>query len=219
MTRDAIGRLRRLDSCVVSDALDRLSLEGALGAFRRWGRGGVVAGRVTTVALRAGSAPKVGAHLGVGALAAAGPDHVIVVANQGRTEAGAWGGLLTLRAHLLGVAGVIVDGALRDIDEVEALDVAVFARAATPRTARGRFHEVATDAVVRVEGVEVAPGSLVVADGSGVVFVRREDLNAVLPVAEEIAARESTMAKALRAGSQGAEILGSDYELMLERET
>ncbi len=220
MTGDSISavvdRLGRLDSCALSDALDRLSLEGSLAGFRRWGPRRRVVGRVITVALELGPGPPGGSHLGTGALSGAGADHVIVVANSGLVEAGSWGGLLTLEAHLRGVAGVIVDGALRDVDEVEVLNVPVFARCATPRTARGRFHEVATDVPVDVEGVRVEPGSWVLADGSGVVFIPREDLLHVLPVAEEIADREARMAAALRDGGPGTEIMDARYERMLE---
>lgn len=213
---EATARLQRLDTCAVSDALDRLGLDGALGGFRRWGGSGVVAGRVTTVLLEAGPAEAAGPHLGTRALGAAGPDNVIVVANQGRTEAAAWGGLLTLQAHLRRLTGVIVDGALRDADEIGRLGVPVFGRTASPRTARGRFHEVATDVAVRIEGVTVGPGDLVVADGSGLVFVRGHEVEAVLGLAEEVAQCERRMAEALRRGDAGADVLGAVYERMFE---
>jgi regulator of RNase E activity RraA len=212
---DTRTRLARLDTSVLSDALDSLSLEGSVGGFQRWGRRSRIAGQAVTVTLEPGPAPPGGGHLGTRALGEARAGDVLVVANQGRLEAGSWGGLLTLGAQEAGVAGVVVDGALRDADEVDELAVAVFARASTPRTARGRFHEVATGAPVEVGGVTVEPGAWVVADGGGVVFIPAAEVARVIEVAEEMAAREAEMAIALRAGRRGAEVLDGRYEEML----
>lgn len=212
--KDVGARLARLDTCAVSDALDRLAMDGAVGGFLRWGPRRRVVGRAVTVTLELGPTEPGASHLGTRALAEAGSDDVIVVANAGRTHAGAWGGLLTLEAHLRGVAGVVVDGAVRDADDVDALDVALFARAATPRTARGRFREVATGAPVVVAGTRVEAGDWVLADGSGVVFVRRGQVLQVLALAEEIAAEEAKMAVALREGRGGPDVLNGRYEGM-----
>jgi regulator of RNase E activity RraA len=218
-TGTILERLVRLDTCALSDALDRLSMSGALAGFPRWGPRRPIVGQVITVALEAGPVRSSGSHLGTTALSEAGAEQVIVVANAGQTEASAWGGLLSLEAHLKGVAGVIVDGALRDVDEIEDLNVPVFARCATPRSARGRYREVATNVPVTVGGLRVEPGTWVVADGSGVVFIPRETAAKVLPVAEDIADRESRMASALREGNSGTQIMDSRYEQMLERGT
>ncbi len=213
-----LERLRRLDACAVSDALDRLGVPGALGGFRRWGPSGVVAGNAVTVRLEPGPAPAGAGHLGTRALELAGPAHVIVVANAGRCDAGSWGGLLTLEAHRRGIAGVVLDGALRDGDEVEGLGVPVFGWAATPRTARGRYHEVATNEPVFIEGIRVDPGDLVVADGSGAVFVPAGLADRVVEIAEGIRREEARLAAALRQGAGGVATMDTRYERMLERE-
>ena len=86
-------------------------------------------------------------------------------------DAACWRGNLSLGAKLRQVAGVIVDGPARDIDEAREYDFPVFARTATSRTARGRIVEAATNAAITVGDVTVHPGDFVVADGSGVVFI------------------------------------------------
>ena len=65
-----------------------------------------------------------------------------------------------------GVAGVIVEGPVRDIDDSRRLDFPVFARAATAKTARGRIVEVATNQPVQVGDVIVSPGDYAIADAS-----------------------------------------------------
>lgn len=212
-----IGRLSALDCCGVSDALDALGLPPAVTGIGPVWASGLVAGRAVTVSLEPvrPDAPPPSRHLGAAAVSAARPGDVIVVSNEGRTEAGAWGGLLALAASLAGVRAVIVDGACRDVDEMEPLGLPVFARAPVARTARRRFVEVATNVVVEIGGVPVAPGDLVVADGSGVAVVPAARAEEVISQAERMAAEEAGMATLLRSGRPAEEVLGRRYETMM----
>ncbi|MGH9054344.1 MAG: RraA family protein [Acidimicrobiales bacterium] len=212
-----VERLARLDTCVVSDALDALGLPpAAVGISPLW-RCGRVAGRAVTISLApvGEGDPPPARHLGSAAVEAASAGDVIVVDNGGRTEAGGWGGLLALAAHHAGVSAVIVDGACRDVDEIEALGLPVFARAATARTARRRFAEVATNVPVSVGGVPVRPGDLVLADGSGVVIVPEDRAGEVLRHAGRLAVEEAEMADRIRANVPAGEVMGRRYETMV----
>ena len=213
-----VERLARLDTCAVSDALDRLQLAGAVTGLQRLSTTRRIAGRAVTVKLGAGAAPAEPArHLGTAAIEAARAGDVIVVDNRSGIDAGSWGGILTLGARLRGVAGVVADGLVRDIDEARGQDFPVFARGCTARTARGRIVELATNAPVTIGEAEVDPGDYVLADGSAVVFVRRADIERVLEAAELIAEREAAMARALREGRPITEVMGASYEHMLRR--
>lgn len=213
----ATDRLSRLDCCAVSDALDKLTLTGVVSGLPRLSGSGRIAGRVITMKLGTGAPPPGPTrHLGTTAIEAANPGDVIVVEQTSGVEAGSWGGILTLGAKLRGVAGVIADGPVRDIDEAKSFDFPVFARACTARTARGRVVELATNGPVEIGTVTVYPGDYVIADGSGVVFIKAEDIERVLEVAEYIAAREAAMAEALRAGRPITEVMGANYEHMLK---
>lgn len=217
MSADLIQRLRRLDACSVSDALDALGMTGAVAGIARRSGGGVVAGRAVTVTLAAGpapaGAPKV--HLGAHAIEAGDASSVIVVSHPG-IDAGGWGGVLTQAARLAGIQGVIVDGPLRDVDEANGLDFPIFARATTVRTARGRVHEIATNAPVTIDTVTIAPGDYVISDGSGAVFIAADKAEKVIRTAERIAAKEQLMVEALKSGKPVSQVLGADYEDMLE---
>ena len=215
-----LDRLAALDTCVVSDALDRLELRGTVHGIGRLWACPRVAGRVVTVQLgpfaeeAAASAP----HLGTRAIEAASADHVVVIANGGRVEMAGWGGLLSRAARRRGVRGVIVDGACRDVDEAQELSFPLYARAAVPTTARGRAIELTTNATVTIDGVTVAPGDLVVADGSGVVFVPTGSADEVLATAEQLANREAELAAHIDRGLPPTEVLGGNYERMLDRD-
>ena len=212
-----LDRLAALDTCVVSDALDRLKLRGTVHEIGRLWACPRVAGRVVTVRLgpyeeaAAASAP----HLGTRAIEAASGDHVIVVANDGRVEMAGWGGLLSRAARQRGVRGVIVDGACRDVDEAQELGFPLYARAAVPTTARGRVNELATNTAVMIDGVNVVPGDLAIADGSGVVFVSDASAGEVVETAEQLAAREAELAQQLERGIPPTQVLGGSYERMV----
>ena len=217
MSAAATDRLSRLDCCAISDALDKLKLGGVVSGLQQLSGPGRIAGRAVTMKLGVGTPPPGPTrHLGTAAIEAANPGDVIVVEQRSGVEAGSWGGILTLGAKLRGIAGVVADGPVRDIDEAKSYGFPVFARACTARTARGRVVELATNGPVEIGTVAVKPGDYVIADRSGVAFVKPEHIEQVLEAAESIAAREVAMAQALRAGRPITEVMGANYEHMLK---
>lgn len=216
-----VQRLRRLDACAVCDALDRLQLPGAVTGIplRSTGPGSAsrVAGRAVTMKVGPGAPPPGPArHLGCSAIEAAGPDDVIVVEQRSGIEAGCWGGLLTLGAKQRGVAGVVADGPLRDVDEAIAFEFPVWARSLTSRTARGRVVELGTQVPVTLGDVAVNPGDYLLADRSAVIVIAAADIGRVLDAAEQIVAKEAAMAKAILDGTPISQVMGGHYEYMLK---
>lgn len=207
-----IERLRKLDTCVVSDALDQLKLPGTVIGVRAVSVPRRIAGRAVTVQLTKANGQAPSRHLCTAAVDASGPGDVIVVAHERRVDVAGWGGILSLGATTREIEGVVVDGACRDIDESTELALPVYARATVPVTARGRIVEKSWNEPITVDGVTVAPGDLVVADGSGVVLVAAGQAEAVVGVAETIARREAAMAEAVRAGQPLAEVMNRSYE-------
>ena len=115
---ELIARLGRLDSCAVSDALDKLGLKGTVTGIHRQSTDRRISGRVVTVKLIAadGGTPA-SRHLATAAIEAAQAGDVIVVEQRTGIDAAGWGGTLSLGASLRAVAGVIVEGPARDVDE------------------------------------------------------------------------------------------------------
>jgi 4-hydroxy-4-methyl-2-oxoglutarate aldolase len=218
---DIAVRLLRLDCCAVSDALDKLGLAPAVSGIPPRSAPRRIAGRVHTLKLveKDKAPPAAGAprHLGTAAIEASSPGEIIVVEQRTGLDAGCWGGILSLGAKVRGVAGVIADGPLRDVDEAIQLDFPVFSRSVTARTARNRVAEAATDGPVKIGEVMVQPGDYVIADGSGVAFIPAAEAARVVAEAENIAQREAAMSKALLSGKRITEVMGANYEKMLER--
>jgi 4-hydroxy-4-methyl-2-oxoglutarate aldolase len=210
------ARLARLDTCGVSDALDRLGIDGAVLGLKPMWPCPRIAGTVITVRLRKAEpgehAPR---HLGTAAIEAGGPGSVIVIEHHDRQDAAGWGGILSLAARLKGIEGVIVDGTCRDVDDSRDAGFPVYARAATPMTARGRVLEASMGEPIDVGGLSVKAGDYVIADWSGAVFFSAERAEEVISTAESLAAREAAMADAVRAGRSVVEVMGANYESML----
>lgn len=213
-------RLLRIDCCAVSDAMDKLGLKDQVASgLEQRATTRRIAGRVVTYRLvaAADAPPAAGAprHLGTTAIELATAGDVIVVEQRTGIDAGSWGGILTLGAKVKGIAGVVADGPVRDIDEARAYGFPVYCRSLTARTARGRVAEVEVNGAVIVGGVLVNAGDYVIADGSGVAFIPAAEAARVLDAAEAIAAREAAMAKALLAQQPITQVMGADYEHML----
>jgi regulator of RNase E activity RraA len=215
---DVIARLAQLDTCAISDALDKLGLTGVASGIHRVATDKRICGRVVTAKLEPDDGrPAASRHLGTTAIETAQPGDVIVMEQRTGIVAAAWGGNLSLAAQLRGVAGTIVEGPARDVDEAHGYGYPVFARSRTPHTARGRIVEVGTNVPIVVGEISVSPGDYVVADGTGVVFVHASDIDAVLAAADAVAARERAMVAALREGTPVTQVMGINYETMLKR--
>jgi 4-hydroxy-4-methyl-2-oxoglutarate aldolase len=217
-TSDFVARLNKLDACAVSDAVDKIGLQGAVTGLRPMTVTRRIAGRILTIRLGVGEPPPgVPRHIGTTAIESAQAGDIIVVEQLSGIPAAAWGGILSHGAKLRGLAGVIAEGPLRDVDEARQLDFPVYARGATTLTARGRIVELANNQPIRVGDVWVKAGDYAIADSSGVVFVSQDNIERVLATAEDIAAREARMAESLYAGQPITQVMGANYENMLRR--
>jgi 4-hydroxy-4-methyl-2-oxoglutarate aldolase len=124
-------------------------------------------------------------------------------------ELGYWGEVLTTAAEARGIAGLVIDGGVRDTDALETHGFPVFATTVALRGASKR-HPGAVGAPVHVGGEPVAAGDWLVADADGVVVVTAALIDEVLGAARARAEKESAMFSALRQGRTTLELLGLD---------
>jgi 4-hydroxy-4-methyl-2-oxoglutarate aldolase len=211
-----LERLRVADGAAVSDALDRLGLDGVIDGITSLALPARAVGTAVTVRLVPADGEPGERHLATAAVDQAGPGDVIVVAYGGPPDVATWGDNLHMAARRRSVAGVILDGATRDADEIRGSDPPLFARGVTPRSARGRLREDGWNVPVTVGGASVRPGDLVLADGGGIVVVPAERADDVLAAVDDILAGERRLAERLRDGAAASEVLGARYERELE---
>ena len=216
MGKDIVDRLFSLDTCTVSDAMDRCGLRGAvIGIHPVWSCPRI-AGRVVTIRLKPVGLERPKQHLGATAIDAAKAGDVLVVDNAGRVDVASWGGILALGAKTRQIQGVIIDGVCRDVDEIRDIGLPVYARGVVPITARGRIVQESFNQEIQCGAVAVRPADFVIADGSGIVFIPGQKAESVVAEAEAIALRQQAMTDAVRAGRPVGEVMaGMAYESML----
>jgi 4-hydroxy-4-methyl-2-oxoglutarate aldolase len=206
---DVIRDIERGDAGVVEQAAQFPSSILADVAGRRGALSGRIAplaptmrfaGPAVTVEVRPGDNLMIHA-----ALALVKPGDVIVVDGKGDLNSALMGEIMCQQAVALGVAGVVIDGAVRDSEAIRALGFPMFAAGLNPngptKNIAGRLNH-----PISIAGVTVRPGDLVVGDADGVTVVEREKAASLLPLAaEKVAAETKRIAdiksrKALRPG-------------------
>jgi regulator of RNase E activity RraA len=121
---------------------------------------------------------------------------VICISVEGVANVAVWGGLMTAGAVANKHAGAVLDGGVRDITEIRRdYGFPIYARSISPGTTLGRYKTVASQVPVKIGGVMVHPGDIIVADIDGVIVVPREHAEAILAMAAEIDQREYEQAK------------------------
>ncbi len=185
---DVIRDFERVDAGVVEQAARYPSSILADVAGRRGALHGRIAplsasmrfaGPALTVEVRPGDNLMIHA-----ALAVAKPGDVIVVDGKGDLSSALMGEIMSQQAAALGVAAVVIDGAVRDCEAIRALGFPMFAAGLNPngptKNIAGRLNH-----PIAIGGVTVKPGDLVVGDADGVTVVEREKAAAMLPLAAE----------------------------------
>ncbi|MDM0056621.1 RraA family protein [Variovorax fucosicus] len=180
------------------------------------GRRGALHGRISALRPRmklAGSALTVEVRPGDNlmihaAIALAKPGDVLVIDGKGDQSSALMGTIMMTACRQVGIAGVVIDGAVRDSLEIDDMDFPVFSVGTNPngptKVASGRIGH-----PVSVGGVAVRPGDLVVGDADGVVVVEREKVERLLQAAEKKVEDEAARIDAIKKGDTAAKWLES----------
>jgi 4-hydroxy-4-methyl-2-oxoglutarate aldolase len=141
------------------------------------------------------------------AIAQAEPGSVLVVDVAGRYEGGYFGEIMTVFAQQRRLGGLVIDGCVRDLVEIEQLGFPVFARGlAIVGTGKAGGGEIG--GTVFFPATRVEPGDLVVGDDDGLVVVPQASIGTALDAAAERMAKEARTMEQLRAGRTTLEIYG-----------
>jgi 4-hydroxy-4-methyl-2-oxoglutarate aldolase len=133
------------------------------------------------------------------AVAHANPGDVLVLTSAEPAAIALVGELIATQAQVRGVAGILVDGAVRDLDELAAIGLPIWARFVRAQGAtKGTVGKL--DVPVVVGGTEIRPGDLVVMDCDGAMALPSERVDEVLPLALERAEHERVMRKRYASG-------------------
>jgi 3-hexulose-6-phosphate synthase/6-phospho-3-hexuloisomerase len=192
-TPDAVKELfSGVSTSNVSDAMHR---KGAMAGIGHLAGGIKMVGKAVTVQSFAGDWAKP-----VEAIDHAGEGDVLVINNEGSTVIATWGELATLSAISRRVEGVVIDGAVRDLDDIRKLPFPVFARAVVPNAGEPKgFGEINCE--IMCGGQVVRPGDWIIGDESGVVVIPRERAYEIARRAREVKKTEERVREEIKRGS------------------
>lgn len=185
-------RFEGLTASQVSDVMDRFGVLDS--AVRPVWHGASFVGRAVTVMTAAGDNKVI--HDVIPTLQ---DGDVLVVNGQGYTNRALIGELMAERGQRRGCVAYVIDGAVRDVDEIAALQFPVYARGATP-AGPYRNGPGTVGVPVAVGGVVVSPGDWIIGDSDGVAVVPQNDLEEVLTRAEKKRDQELQQQSDIRAG-------------------
>ncbi len=194
-------------SCVVADSMERANVMKSY--LRILDVKTKIIGPVVTVKLSPGDFVD-----GLDVIKVAQPGDVVIVDAFGDTETSIWGGLMSGLCKAKELAGAIIDGAMRDVDETRDIGFPVMAKAIVPRSTHSpysnRYEPIEINAPVTCGGLIVKPGDIVVADEIGAVLIPTEDpdwAREILRKAQEQAEKEERTRRRIGEGKTVDELL------------
>jgi 4-hydroxy-4-methyl-2-oxoglutarate aldolase len=204
-----VGKYLRLSTPNVSDALDRLGIQGAPhGILPLWPGCKKIAGPAATMKLVPVGEGLKSPSPAMGSLAAVTAAHagdVLVIDHGGQTDVNSYGGIVGFTTLHRGLAGCVIDGVTRDVDEYKQLGLPVYARGIIQQSIRNRCDFAGHGIEVRLAGVRVRPADFIMADDNGVLVIPRERVEEVLRIAEECKDIEDRIVQAIRDGADPVE--------------
>jgi 4-hydroxy-4-methyl-2-oxoglutarate aldolase len=197
---ELLERLAQFPTAVISDTQRGLGVLRP--AIRSMVPGARVVGPAHTVKCYPGSIITV--HK---ALFEAKPGEILVVDGEGDERGALWGELMTRQAMVSGLAGIVIDGPLRDRESIAEAGFPAFATCVTPRVGTNR-RVGETQLAIQCGGIVVRPGDIVLGDSDGVVIVPIEQLQSVIEGAEEVKRKEAALRAGITEGKQLGDLLG-----------
>ena len=196
-----MSALRGFGSSTVGAVLDDLGLGGLITHIRPVAPGLRFAGPAFTAKLEV-------AELGtftegdfkIGDYIDQPPPGAVVAIDMGGAPVSALGGIATRVAQLRGLAAIVIDGGSRDLDETRVMGFPLFVRHSLPVTGRRRVRVVATHIPIRLDGIDVAPGDILVGDDTGVVRIPCSAITEVAARAAIIDARDRRVRELIESG-------------------
>ena len=206
---DVIDRIASLATSTLANALDDSGYhDNVMPGMHSVAPGSRFAGPAVTVREASGEFGSFSSEdFRVGAMIDAAKAGDVIVIDCGGAPYSTWGGMSSYAAKMKGIAGVVVDGSVRDLEEIIEFDFPVFARHLVPTTGRMRLKVEAVNEPIVVFGVRVEPGDIIVGDGTGVVCLPRNDAEKIVSLAEKIGRDDASAIEDMKAGMSFSEAM------------
>ena len=207
LTPETLAAWREIPPAIVSDCMNRTHSMAA--AIKPLKPGTVLAGQARTVTSMVGDN-----GISHAALALVNRGEVLVIDAGGYEDVAVWGAIMTHAAIARDIAGVVIDGAVRDAAEIRELGFSCYARANVPLGPHKGFGGI-IDGLISCAGCPVKPGDIVIGDDDGIAVVPLEWAEDMLAASKEKLAQELDTLKQITEGKTTAELLGIDEPEMI----
>lgn len=199
MADSNLEAFKQLATTTISDAMDRLGINGQAFGIMPLDRSFRVTGRAYTVR----TVPVAVARGSVGDYIDDVPEgEVVVLDNAGRLDATVWGDILTIMAHKRGMAGTVIHGVCRDVERSLELNYPIFSRGNYMRTGKDRVQAEGYNVPVSLGEIRVTPGDMLVGDADGIVAIPQAREEEVIRAAREIEDAEQRIRDEVMGGSR-----------------
>jgi regulator of RNase E activity RraA len=200
LSQETLMAFAKVPSAVASDTLSRgQTMQSGINPLDRSTK---ILGQARTADCPVGDNSAIRAAIGL-----CEKGQIIVVNAQGYESTAVFGGLMTLYAKERGIGGLVIDGAVRDTEEIIDAKLGMFARATCPRGPR-KSGDGFVDGTVSVGGVPVSPGDLIIGDADGVTVVPFAQIDTCLADSQEVLRKEEAILETLKQGGSLAGIYG-----------
>jgi len=201
-----VSQLLAVSTPNVSDALDRLGIEGAPQGILPIYPCAKIAGPAATLKVVPFGQAEESIVLGtLRAIVKGGAGSVLVVDGSENPHINSFGGVAGATAKHNGLVGCVSDAVVRDVDEYKVYGMPVYCKGIAQQSVRGRSACAGYGMEIRLGGVRVRPGDYILADENGTVVIPHERVAEVITFAQKVRATEERVIAEIRAGADPIE--------------
>lgn len=194
---ELLEQFEKLSTSTVSDAMDRLGIEGACLGITPIDVGFRLIGRAVTLKYEPAGVDRGNVGDFIDDVA---PGMIVVIDNGGRLNCTVWGDILTTMASMKGIRGTVIDGVCRDTNRSLQLQYPIFSQSRYMRTGKDRVQLEAINVPVSISGIRVRPNDIIFGDADGVIVIPKEIEERILQIALDIERAEDQIRSAIANG-------------------
>jgi len=205
---ELIKGFRNLATSTIGNVLDDMGIQGIIQNIKPLGPGFLFTGCAYTVKEVTGVLGTYSPEdFKLGQVIDSAREGDVIAIDNGGQQVSTWGGIASFAAKMRGVAGLVVDGGVRDADEIREFQFPAFSRYIVPTSAKGRVKILSINTVIKIDGIRVRPGDIMVGDGSGIACIPIEVAGEVLKTTQQLDNQDKQAIEEIRKGLSFTEAL------------
>lgn len=203
-----IDEFENLSTSTIGPILDDLNIQGIIQNIKPLSTEFRFVGRAVTVKEVTGVlGTYTSEEFGMGPVIDSSQKGDVIVIDNGGHQVSTWGGTASFAAKMRGVRGLVVDGGVRDFDEILKFQFPVFSRHVVPTTGKTRVKVISINTTIKIDGIRIRPGDILVGDSTGIVCIPIEVGKKVATIAKKLDRQDKEALREIRKGLSFTEAL------------